>query len=1276
MRRLFAALSLLCGLLVPVMAQQFFTIPGLLNAPIQSAQLWGGGLNSHQNWIAGTGASAGFGVHFLAPDGGGIYLQKSSDLVWHQVMTDVSLAPAACDSATGFMNPGSCFGVYPVKGVGSALVYWAGAIDVCGSPADSTRAFVFWNGYIFRSDNVNPANPDALTWINTNQLGAGFTKTTDGANLANRIHGPFLACDPNNKDHLLVMSAGAAAVTPTVQETKDGGLNFTTVSSSDIPASVFTGNGIVYIPAFDSGSGTTGGVTNTVCVFTNGTPNGIYCSVTGGGTGSWGRIGTGGPTTVDHMEFNPFNHLLLVVDTPGNLWTCTVTSLASCTWVTAIPFTGITLSWVAVDPITTANVVAMDGGGNLYTNTTSGAGTLGSGWTGPFNYTIADGDAPWYVNTVTGFTAVYNIAFDPIHDGGLAGNLGQGHFTTPAIPSSSFVWTSKSKGVMHQAASALVPYSLFNFIVGSQDISTCTINLLSIPTQVCSPITLFSGLKYTSGLAVSPSDPTYAVAETSANFSAFWDGSGWSHDGFKSDYHVWNRWERTVVANVGICGSIGGSGSGGAACASASGNVRVTVNSTAGLTTWSNGQGTILCSYTTTRVNGSNVLYNGISTGLTSCYPVSIVNSTTFDLIGATYTSALTTIVSQIDASPGAYVFYDGTWPGSNLSESRNITSVAADSNGKIQVCMFQTAGGFALGMPIDISGVVDSGFPTPSAANGRWIINAPASGTLTGTRCFDLGPTSTPSGNAYVSGGTGRTFIEPGGSIATSGPYVAVMPGNNGVPRCSTDLGTSIAGWSDVTNAAVPGVLTTVTGGGTAGSSRLVVADGTKIAGGTVINVPMDDGRLMYAVTENNLTVSSGTYDTTTGNVVLTLSVETAGITGDQIIASKFTGTGAFATIGPTAGATYTTTSISGGGLTIAFTAASGLGATTITGGTFSVTGNAIPLARVTFAIPNTTHYTVPTGRSIANGANVYNIAKGWVTADFLNSHVVTADTVTPNTFYMVNWIYGGLIKWVGCGATIQVNPIVRTGSGGWQPQGGSNATLSAAPGEEGHLLYTDGTVGAPPTIASGHLQRTCNGVSNVAGDGVTTGVIFQPVKNAFSPLIIGFGKNAPGKSYPAIVYNGWYDPKGQNLEANAIYGNWRSTDDPNHGNTGASASCKDSSAQFTGTITGTTLTFPSVTGTVSIGDGILATTGGDVAVGTKIVSGSGLSWQVNISQNVGPEAMTAGGTFQLIFDYPSAFPGGPKWNSRASAIACDLFVYGPCVFQTTEGPFYGVFN
>lgn len=63
-------------------------------------------------------------------------------------------------------------------------------------------------------------------------------------------------------------------------------------------------------------------------------------------------------------------------------------------------------------------------------------------------------------------------------------------------------------------------------------------------------------------------------------------------------------------------------------------------------------------------------------------------------------------------------------------------------------------------------------------------------------------------------------------------------------------------------------------------------------------------------------------------------------------------------------------------------------------------------------------------------------------------------------------------------------------------------------------------------------------------------------------------------------------------------------------------------SDAQFTGAISGTTLTTSATTGTIAIGQFVY---GAGVAPGTIITAGSGTSWTVAISQTVTSEAMTS---------------------------------------------------
>jgi hypothetical protein len=80
-------------------------------------------------------------------------------------------------------------------------------------------------------------------------------------------------------------------------------------------------------------------------------------------------------------------------------------------------------------------------------------------------------------------------------------------------------------------------------------------------------------------------------------------------------------------------------------------------------------------------------------------------------------------------------------------------------------------------------------------------------------------------------------------------------------------------------------------------------------------------------------LTISSGTYDNTTGLVTLTMSAPITFGSGDSVILSALTGTGAFASLNGTWTTIDPTT-----GTTVSFLAPSGLGATTITGGSLTL--------------------------------------------------------------------------------------------------------------------------------------------------------------------------------------------------------------------------------------------------------------------------------------------------------------------------------------------------
>jgi len=72
---------------------------------------------------------------------------------------------------------------------------------------------------------------------------------------------------------------------------------------------------------------------------------------------------------------------------------------------------------------------------------------------------------------------------------------------------------------------------------------------------------------------------------------------------------------------------------------------------------------------------------------------------------------------------------------------------------------------------------------------------------------------------------------------------------------------------------------------------------------------------------------------------------------------------------------------------------------------------------------------------------------------------------------------------------------------------------------------------------------------------------------------------------------------------------------------------------SSFTGTISGTALTVSSVTGAIAIGQYLSGTNASPVTAGTTIVSGSGSSWVVSASQNVGPISMSTNGLLSTPF-------------------------------------------
>lgn len=148
------------------------------------------------------------------------------------------------------------------------------------------------------------------------------------------------------------------------------------------------------------------------------------------------------------------------------------------------------------------------------------------------------------------------------------------------------------------------------------------------------------------------------------------------------------------------------------------------------------------------------------------------------------------------------------------------------------------------------------------------------------------------------------------------NGGYNGIISPQSTVPLCSTGMGVNFFRLGS-------------------GARIAVQADATLVSldGGIITpQVSWDFVNQRLVPYLGTLTISSGTYNNTTGDVVLTLSAPAGFGVGDAIVVSSLTGTGAYASLN----GTYTVTAVSGTSVT--YNAGAGAGASTITGGSLTL--------------------------------------------------------------------------------------------------------------------------------------------------------------------------------------------------------------------------------------------------------------------------------------------------------------------------------------------------
>jgi hypothetical protein len=232
-----------------------------------------------------------------------------------------------------------------------------------------------------------------------------------------------------------------------------------------------------------------------------------------------------------------------------------------------------------------------------------------------------------------------------------------------------------------------------------------------------------------------------------------------------------------------------------------------------------------------------------------------------------------------------------------------------------------------------------------------------------------------------------------------------------------------------------------------------------------------------------------------------------------------------------------------------------------------------------------------------------VAGVIDAYVTENYTGSPVTVGGvTLAPNSLYVA--VSGGAAQDIGDAIWRKKNP-------GCAYNGSTSVTV------------TDSNSGYSPPYPTYTVTWTTATAEKTAFNVTMTNSVAVPsnaatlVANAIAAAFTGSDGAARARIGSTLYASRYYGPV-------ALLGAWAQIVAITLGSQASPA------ATFTGSITGTALAVSGVTGAIAIGQFVFGT---GVASGTYIVSGSGASWVVSVTQTVGSEAMV--GVAATLNDY-----------------------------------------